>query len=612
MIFAKLLKLRDKVTNKRKQLDMDEEKPFMEHLEDLRKMLMKITITLVLSMMISMIWYEDFMKIVQWPAHEAGLSIVDDKAKPEGYDSDRWEHVKEAARTALLLNHDQREAFYAQLAPQDPKLKAEAEALLIYKASSVFAKTLDKLGTPREPTEQEIADRDAFIVKAAGADKALLAAAQEMAKLKTRPDIEPAKPAIELVWRKPAESFFTAMKLALYAGFLVAFPLVFYFLLEFVLPGLTAREKKLLWPALAVGFGLFLTGMLFAFFWVVPRTLAFFHDFSGGIEGTKDLWTFADYTSFVTVFSLVFGASFELPVVVLVLVKLGLLSTEFMRRTRSWAIVIIVVVAAVITPTGDPGTLAALAVPMVVMYEACIWIALWMEKKAKAREEAEEREAALRHAELALTLPAAAAAGEVVSETPSEPSGPPQPVLHPEIQPYRNPYEDAYHDHEYHDHDHHNHEYHDHHQTEQDHDAWLKEQQEIYRKEHAHLFGDPEDAAVDGVVETDGVAAEATAEPHPISDVPETLTDEVSPEEFKPEDHDTTVAEPVPDVLSQAEDALSAPAETEPVAVEGTTATPPADAAEAPKVSPAEAKPPVSGIQQEFDLMLPPDDKPAN
>ena len=382
--------------------------------------------------------------------------------------------------------------------------------------------------------------------------------------------------------------------------------------MEFVLPGLTSREKKLLWPALTVGFGLFLTGMLFAFFWVVPRTLAFFHDFSGGIEGTKDLWTFADYTSFVTVFSLVFGASFELPVVVLVLVKLGLLSTEFMRRTRSWAIVIIVVVAAVITPTGDPGTLAALAVPMIVMYEACIWIALWMEKKAKAREAEEEREAALRHAELALTLPVVDAVGEVVSETPSEPSGPPQPVLHPEIQLYRNPYEDAYHDHEYHDHDHHNHEYHDHHQTEQDHDAWLKEQQEIYRKEHAHLFGNPEDVAVDGAVETDGVAVETPVESHPISDVPETLTDEVSPEEFKPEEHDTPAAEPVPDVLAQAEDALSAPIEPELVAVEETTATPPSDTAEAPKVSAADTKPPVSGIQQEFDLMLPPDDKPAN
>lgn len=519
MIFAKLLRVRDKFTAKRKNLSMDEEKPFLEHLEDLRKMLMKVTITLLCALVVSMFWYNEFMDIVKWPAREAGLDIVEDPNKPEKFDAARWEAVKATARNLQLLTDPQRTAYGAQLTEVDPDLKVEAQALLIYKASWDFAQTLNEKGEIKEPSPEQLKRRDAFITQASVGDELLLKKVQELVTRHTRPDIDAAKPAIELVWRKPAESFFTAMKLALYAGLLMSFPLLFYFLLEFVLPGLTPKEKKLLWPALAIGFGLFLTGMLFAFFWVVPRTLAFFHNFSGEIEGTKDLWTFADYTSFVTVFSLVFGASFELPVVVLILVKLGLMTTEFMRRTRSWAIIIIVVVAAVITPTGDPGTLAALAVPMIVMYEACIWIAVWMERKAKAKEILEEKEAAERHARYMLGLPALEDGGDRGEGgsgiAPIDPSGPPSPTLHPDIQPYRNPHEDAYHDHDYH-----NDSYHHQHDADADHDAWLKEQEEIYRKEHAHLFAEAEAQESKEAAEKTETSEEAKTEVEPSAEPP--------------------------------------------------------------------------------------------
>lgn len=514
MVFAKLLKLRDKLSRKRQQLSMDEEKPFLEHLEDLRKMLMRMAITLVLSMMIAMFWYNDFMKIVQWPAQKAGLSIVEDKGKPDVFDQNQWEKIKETARTIQTLNPAQRDAFFAQVSPKSNALRKQAEALLIYRAGSVLAKPVDIHGAARTPSVEELAQRAAFFKDVVGEDQEMKTILQTLVDKKTKPDIEPLKPAIELVWRKPSESFFTAMKLALYAGLLLSFPFLFYFVMEFVLPGLTQREKKLMWPALAVGFGLFLTGLLFAFFWVVPRTLQFFHDFSGGIEGTKDLWTFADYTSFVTVFSLVFGASFELPVVVLVLLKLGLLNTEFMRRTRRWAIFIIVIVAAVITPTGDPGTLAALAVPMILMYEACIWISIWIEKLDKAREAKEEAEYARERAARALALPTPENADENQPDATS--SGPPSPVLHPEIQPYRNPHEDAYHDHhdEHHDHE----EHHDHHEStpaEDDHAAWLIEQQEIYRQEHAHLFTETELTPLPDATTSDAPTVDLMVDPEP-------------------------------------------------------------------------------------------------
>jgi sec-independent protein translocase protein TatC len=503
MVFAKVLRLRDKLTSKRRQLDFDEEKPFLEHLEDLRKTLQKVVLTLLICAMGAMVWYKEFLSVVKWPAQKAGLDIIADPNKPVGFDNTRWEETKRVARILGTLPDNQRRAFIETMRLQDADLTNQADALTVYVSAGNFAPIVDSKGISRTPAPEELARRDAFIAKAAGEDQTLLKAVKTLIELKTKPDMEPARPVIELVWRKPAESFFTAMKLSLYAGVVVAFPLIFYFILEFILPGLTAREKKLLWPALAVGFGLFLTGVAFAFFWVVPRTLEFFHMWSLDIAGTKDLWTFADYTSFVTTFTLVFGASFELPVVVLVLVKLGLLTSEFMRRTRSYAIIIITVVAAIITPTGDPGTLAALAVPMIVMYEACIWIGWWMERNAKKREAAEEAEYAKERAawkesqaKLALEAPAGAMARSEDDDSPApgsdEAADEPKSSSindmdgyqreegsrlaeeeHPLITPY------------------------DQHDPDADHDAWMKEQQEIYRREHAHLFEEETPPAAD-------------------------------------------------------------------------------------------------------------------
>ena len=155
-----------------------------------------------------------------------------------------------------------------------------------------------------------------------------------------------------------------------------------------VICGAGDLTKRLLIPALAIGFGLFLLGVLSAYFYVIPTTLQWFHEYSRDL-GIRDGLRIGSYIGFVTSFCLIFGISFELPVVVMVLVKLGLLSSTTMRRTRSWAMIIIVVAAAVITPTGDILTLSLLAGPMIVMYEICIWLAVAHEKKL-AREEAEE------------------------------------------------------------------------------------------------------------------------------------------------------------------------------------------------------------------------------
>ena len=172
---------------------------------------------------------------------------------------------------------------------------------------------------------------------------------------------------------------------------MLAFPLLLLFILQFVLPGLHAHEKRVMWPAMAVGFGLFLAGTAFAYYWVLPRALLFFYQWSGDMGISND-WRIGEYISFATQFTLLFGLSFELPVVVMVFVKLGLLSYETMSKTRSYAIVGIFVAAAILTPTPDVFTLLLMAAPMIILYEICIWLAYFDRKNNRIREEQEARE----------------------------------------------------------------------------------------------------------------------------------------------------------------------------------------------------------------------------
>ena len=166
----------------------------------------------------------------------------------------------------------------------------------------------------------------------------------------------------------------------LVAGVIIDFPLVKFYLLQFKLPGFSDNEKKMLWPGLTIGFGLFLGGVVFSFLAVLPRALNFFAEWNFW-HGFENIWMLGDYITFSTRFILLFGISFELPVVVMILVKMGILGFKTMNRTRPHAIIGITVFSAVITPTQDILTLLLLAGPLYVLYEICIWLSYLIEKK---------------------------------------------------------------------------------------------------------------------------------------------------------------------------------------------------------------------------------------
>jgi sec-independent protein translocase protein TatC len=177
------------------------------------------------------------------------------------------------------------------------------------------------------------------------------------------------------------DSFTISFRLSFYAGIVISFPILLYFIAEFVLPALTAMEKRYLFPAIIVSFGLFLTGVLACYYWLLPKTILFFFKDTQSL-GWTPAWTVQEYYSFVTRFTIGFGLAFELPVVVLALVRFGLITYAFMKRTRPYAVVLIFLMATIITPTPDVLTMIAMAMPMCLLYESCIWIAWFMQRKA--------------------------------------------------------------------------------------------------------------------------------------------------------------------------------------------------------------------------------------
>lgn len=179
------------------------------------------------------------------------------------------------------------------------------------------------------------------------------------------------------------DSITVSFSLAFYAGIVLSFPLLLYFVAEFVLPALTAMEKRMLLPAIFASFVLFLIGVAFCYFWLLPKTILFFFSDTESL-GWQPAWTVQEYYSFVTRFTIGFGLAFELPIVVLALVRFGLVTYEFMAGTRPYAIVLIFLLAAVITPTPDMLTMTAMGAPMYVLYESCIWIA-WLMGRRKAK-----------------------------------------------------------------------------------------------------------------------------------------------------------------------------------------------------------------------------------
>ena len=171
------------------------------------------------------------------------------------------------------------------------------------------------------------------------------------------------------------------LKITLMAAFLVALPVVLYQMWAFVAPGLYTHEKKLVLPLVVSSTLLFLIGVAFCYFFVFGQVFKFIQGFAPkSITAAPDIEA---YLSFVLTMFVAFGASFEVPVVVVVLARMGIVSIEKLKEFRSYFIVVAFIIAAIITPP-DVVSQLALAIPMCVLYEVGIWAARIFIKHTKA------------------------------------------------------------------------------------------------------------------------------------------------------------------------------------------------------------------------------------
>lgn len=177
-------------------------------------------------------------------------------------------------------------------------------------------------------------------------------------------------PVDKLVFFSPAEAFITYCKVAVFAGLILASPVIIFQCWRFISAGLADQEQKTILLFFPFSTLLFIAGAAFAFYAVIPWALRFLINFAA--PDVIPILSISKYISFVIMLVLLFGAVFELPVAVVLLAKLGMVTPEFLARNRKYAIIVIFIAAAVLTPTPDAFTQVLMAVPLVVLYEISI------------------------------------------------------------------------------------------------------------------------------------------------------------------------------------------------------------------------------------------------
>jgi sec-independent protein translocase protein TatC len=174
------------------------------------------------------------------------------------------------------------------------------------------------------------------------------------------------------------------LQIGIGAGILLSLPLVLFFLGQYLLPALAVRERGLLLPVFSVGTVLFLGGALFCYFLVLPKALRFFQDFNRWL-GLETSWTMSSYTDFALQMLVGFGLSFELPLIMVILARLGILEQKVVSEHRRHAVVALLVLAACVTPTSDPFNLGLMFVPLYALFELGLAGMGWAERHSRKK-----------------------------------------------------------------------------------------------------------------------------------------------------------------------------------------------------------------------------------
>ena len=195
-------------------------------------------------------------------------------------------------------------------------------------------------------------------------------------------------PDLKLIFLSPADPFFVTLRLAIYGGIILSFPILVYQTWSFLSPALEKEERRAIVPALYLGMVLFMGGVALAYFAALPVTLEFFKAFlSESLEGSLEINA---TLGFVVKMLIAFGAVFELPIVILALSLMGLVTPAFLRAKRRHAIVLITILASFITP-GDALTLTVMMMfPLILLYEFGIFLSAGVYRRKAKTEKAHQ------------------------------------------------------------------------------------------------------------------------------------------------------------------------------------------------------------------------------
>jgi len=193
-----------------------------------------------------------------------------------------------------------------------------------------------------------------------------------------------------LIYTGLTEAFFTYMKVAFFASLIITSPYVFYQIWKFVAPALHPREKKYVIPFVISSSLLFISGVTFGYFIALPPAFEFFVSFNN--QYLQAMLSFKDYLSLFVTFLLGFGISFELPIFIFFLTKLGIVNAAMLSKQRRYAILIIFIVAAILTPSPDALSQILMAIPLMFLYEVSIFVSRFAQKGKAKPENPENKE----------------------------------------------------------------------------------------------------------------------------------------------------------------------------------------------------------------------------
>ena len=192
---------------------------------------------------------------------------------------------------------------------------------------------------------------------------------EKLFQILTRPLVSVMPTGDKLIFTGLPEAFFTYLKVAFLSGIILAIPVIFYEFWMFVAPGLYDKEKRLVLPIVLLSTIFFVGGAFFGYFIVFPYGFKFFLGFASEI--IKPLPSMREYLSFASKLLLAFGLVFELPLIVTFLARLGIVSVDFLKKNRKYALLLFFVAAAILTPP-DVVTQVMMALPLILLYEISI------------------------------------------------------------------------------------------------------------------------------------------------------------------------------------------------------------------------------------------------